>query len=318
MRITPQKQAGLPCALVFGARDAAIAPACSVLWMPACRGDAPAQPSSVPAPPRQVMYLSSRAISQANITREYLHSLVQGGHRMPTGPVIISPHGLLPSLYREMILRRPHEFKIACLQVSHPPAWQGRQVVRLARSACIAVLITLALGCISLSPAHYPPSGCLRSICRPRCSPCGFIMKPFGPGLAPQDIRALFPPDWNPFYAGLGNRDTDVISYKEVGVPLGRIFVINPKGEIRKASSAIQSSTWSSLAAINSLVYEVFPPIRDVEAPEVRLGPWPGGAIAAQWHTCTSHHRTFLVELWGGTLPPSHTTTMHPDASVTA
>lgn len=44
-----------------------------------------------------------------------------------------------------------------------------------------------------------------------------------------QDIRALFPPDWNPFYAGFGNRDTDEISYKEVGVPLNRIFIINPK-----------------------------------------------------------------------------------------
>jgi phosphatidate phosphatase LPIN len=41
-----------------------------------------------------------RAIAQANITREYLHSLVQNGYKMPSGPVIISPHGLLPSLYR--------------------------------------------------------------------------------------------------------------------------------------------------------------------------------------------------------------------------
>ncbi|GFH11486.1 LNS2 domain-containing protein [Haematococcus lacustris] len=105
------------------------------------------------------MYLSSRSISQANITRDYINSLVQGKHRMPLGPVIISPHGLLPSLYREMILRRPHEFKIATLL----------------------------------------------------------------------DIRSLFPPDWNPFYAGFGNRDTDEISYREVGVPLGRIFIINPK-----------------------------------------------------------------------------------------
>jgi phosphatidate phosphatase LPIN len=43
------------------------------------------------------------------------------------------------------------------------------------------------------------------------------------------DIRSLFPPDWNPFYAGFGNRDTDEISYRAVGVPLGRIFIINPK-----------------------------------------------------------------------------------------
>lgn len=66
----------------------------------------------------QIMFLSSRAIAQANITRDFLHSLEQGEHKMPVGPVIISPHGLLPSLYREMILRRPHEFKIGCLQVT--------------------------------------------------------------------------------------------------------------------------------------------------------------------------------------------------------
>jgi hypothetical protein len=29
-----------------------------------------------------------------------------------------------------------------------------------------------------------------------------------------QDILALFPQDWNPFYAGFGNRDTDEVSYR--------------------------------------------------------------------------------------------------------
>jgi len=47
-----------------------------------------------------MMYLSSRSVGQANITRDYINTLVQGRHRMPVGPVIISPHGLLPSLYR--------------------------------------------------------------------------------------------------------------------------------------------------------------------------------------------------------------------------
>jgi hypothetical protein len=59
--------------------------ACPLLWLPLLP---------------QVMYLSSRSISQANITRDYINTLVQGEHRMPVGPVIISPHGLLPSLYR--------------------------------------------------------------------------------------------------------------------------------------------------------------------------------------------------------------------------
>lgn len=46
-----------------------------------------------------------------------------------------------------------------------------------------------------------------------------------------QDIRALFPPEWNPFYAGFGNRDTDEISYLTVGVPASKCFIINPQGE---------------------------------------------------------------------------------------
>jgi hypothetical protein len=93
------------------------------------------------------------------------------------------------ALFREIVVRRPHEFKIACLQ----------------------------------------------------------------------DIRGLFPEEWNPFYAGFGNRDTDVTSYKEVGVPQGRTFIINPKGHIQKAGSTVQSSTWSSLSAINELVDAMFP-----------------------------------------------------------
>jgi len=44
-----------------------------------------------------------------------------------------------------------------------------------------------------------------------------------------QEIRALFPPDHNPFYAGFGNRNTDEVSYLKVGIPKGKIFTINPK-----------------------------------------------------------------------------------------
>lgn len=44
-----------------------------------------------------------------------------------------------------------------------------------------------------------------------------------------QDIRKLFPKDYNPFYAGFGNRDTDELSYRKLGIPEGKIFIINPK-----------------------------------------------------------------------------------------
>ncbi|KAJ8410265.1 hypothetical protein AAFF_G00202460 [Aldrovandia affinis] len=48
------------------------------------------------------------------------------------------------------------------------------------------------------------------------------------------DIKNLFYPNTEPFYAAFGNRPTDVYSYKEVGVPLNRIFTVNPK---RRAGS---------------------------------------------------------------------------------
>lgn len=110
----------------------------------------------------QLLFLSARAISQAHVTRQFLLNLKQEGETLPDGPIVISPDGLFPSLYREVIRRNPHEFKIACLK----------------------------------------------------------------------DIEALFPSDSNPFYAGFGNRITDEISYLKVGIPKGKVFTINPKGEV--------------------------------------------------------------------------------------
>ncbi|TKY62220.1 Phosphatidate phosphatase PAH1 [Spatholobus suberectus] len=107
----------------------------------------------------QLLFLSARAIVQAYLTRNFLLNLKQDGKTLPNGPVVISPDGLFPSLYREVIRRAPHEFKIACLE----------------------------------------------------------------------DIKRLFPSDYNPFYAGFGNRDTDELSYRKIGIPKGKIFIINPK-----------------------------------------------------------------------------------------
>ncbi|XP_038980940.1 phosphatidate phosphatase PAH1 isoform X2 [Phoenix dactylifera] len=64
----------------------------------------------------QLLFLSARAIVQAYLTRSFLLNLKQDGKALPNGPVVISPDGLFPSLYREVIRRAPHEFKIACLE----------------------------------------------------------------------------------------------------------------------------------------------------------------------------------------------------------
>lgn len=133
----------------------------------------------------QLLFLSARAIAQAYLTRQFLVNVKQDGKALPDGPVVISPDGLFPSLYREVIRRAPHEFKIACLE----------------------------------------------------------------------EIRALFPPDCNPFYAGFGNRDTDEFSYVKVGIPKGKIFIINPKGEV-VVNRRLDRKSYTSL---HKLVNGMFP-----------------------------------------------------------
>ena len=138
----------------------------------------------------QVMFLSSRAISQSKTTRRYLEELTQDGETLTQGPVMLAPDSLSTALYREVVVRRPQEFKMRCLRT----------------------------------------------------------------------IRDLFPEEWNPFYAGFGNRDTDVVSYAHVGVPDGRNFTINPKSEVVAAETKTRK-TWT-LGCLNELVHEMFPPTR--------------------------------------------------------
>ncbi|KAI3473230.1 hypothetical protein Pfo_030522 [Paulownia fortunei] len=139
----------------------------------------------------QLLFLSARAIVQAYLTKSFLFNLKQDGKSLPNGPVVISPDGLFPSLYREVIRRAPHEFKIACLE----------------------------------------------------------------------DIKALFPPDYNPFYAGFGNRDTDELSYRKIGIPKGKIFIINPKGEVA-INHRVDVKSYTSL---HTLVHDMFPQTSLVE-----------------------------------------------------
>lgn len=141
----------------------------------------------------QLLFLSARAIVQAYLTRSFLINLKQDGKALPNGPVVISPDGLFPSLFREVIRRAPHEFKIACLE----------------------------------------------------------------------DIKALFPSDYNPFYAGFGNRDTDELSYRKMGIPKGKIFIINPKGEV--AISHRVDMKGKSYTSLHTLVNDMFPPTSMVE-----------------------------------------------------
>lgn len=134
----------------------------------------------------KLLYLSARAIGQARITRDYLKSIKQGDLSMPDGPILLNPTSLITAFHREVIERKPEQFKISCMS----------------------------------------------------------------------DIKALFPTDSNPFYAGYGNRINDVWAYRAVGIPIVRIFTINPKGELKHELTQTFQSSYPIMTVI---VDQLFP-----------------------------------------------------------
>uniref|UniRef100_A0A8D0CIT3 phosphatidate phosphatase n=1 Tax=Scleropages formosus TaxID=113540 RepID=A0A8D0CIT3_SCLFO len=70
------------------------------------------------------------------------------------------------------------------------------------------------------------------------------------------DIRDLFNPSKQPFFAAFGNRTNDAYAYKEVGVPEMRIFTVNPKGELIQEKTKGNKLSYSRLS---KLVDHVFP-----------------------------------------------------------
>ncbi|CAG7997218.1 unnamed protein product [Penicillium olsonii] len=63
-----------------------------------------------------IMYLTSRSVGQTDTTRAYLNGICQDGYRLPRGPVICSPDRTMAALRREIYLRKPEVFKMACLR----------------------------------------------------------------------------------------------------------------------------------------------------------------------------------------------------------
>ncbi|KNC47015.1 uncharacterized protein AMSG_03439 [Thecamonas trahens ATCC 50062] len=64
----------------------------------------------------KIVFLSSRAIGQMGLTRSYMDWVSEDGVHLPPGPILVSPDRLFTSFHREVILRKPEEFKIACLR----------------------------------------------------------------------------------------------------------------------------------------------------------------------------------------------------------
>ncbi|XP_045182167.2 phosphatidate phosphatase LPIN3-like [Mercenaria mercenaria] len=61
------------------------------------------------------LYLSARAIGQSKLTKDLLQNIKQGEMSLPEGPLLLSPTSLISAFHKEVIERKPEEFKISCL-----------------------------------------------------------------------------------------------------------------------------------------------------------------------------------------------------------
>jgi phosphatidate phosphatase LPIN len=66
----------------------------------------------------KIVYLTARPLGQSSSTKSYLKNVCQDENKLPDGPVLLSPDGVFAALYRELIIRRPEDFKIACLKTT--------------------------------------------------------------------------------------------------------------------------------------------------------------------------------------------------------
>jgi len=82
-----------------------------------------------------------------------------------------------------------------------------------------------------------------------------------------KDIQSLFEGK-NPFFAGYGNRPNDAFAYAAVGIPVSRIFTINPAGELRHE---LLTNFQTSYVEQDLMVDQVFPPIGIGFDPEFKV-----------------------------------------------
>lgn len=206
----------------------------------------------------RIMYLTSRAIGQADTTRDYLRGIVQSNYKLPDGPVIMSPDRLMASLHREVILRKPEVFKMACLRdIARLFGADPRQSQAQSGSAWPHVQQS------SLDAANGPGAGKYQSP--------GEGAATFTAGADPQGSTSGV--QATPFYAGFGNRITDALSYRSVNIPSSRIFTIDSNGEVKMELLELAGYK-SSYIHMTDLVDVMFPPIshesskRDAGKPE--------------------------------------------------
>lgn len=167
----------------------------------------------------RIIYLSARAIGQAGITRSYLQSIRQESNCLPNGPLLLSPSSLFLAFHREVIEKKPEEFKIGCLQdIAKLFPWRD--------GASMPTLETeIHTAKVDKVDADAKAAFALAEVNKP-------------------------------FFAGFGNKSNDVVAYKAVEVPYSRIFTVNYRGEI---CHELLKNYRTSYTSLKDMADHVFP-----------------------------------------------------------
>ena len=213
----------------------------------------------------RIMYLTSRAIGQADTTRDYLKGIRQNNYQLPDGPVIMSPDRLIASLHREVILRKPEVFKMACLRDiarlfgADPRTAQAQPGGHLSGVDEQSIQAAKGQGAGGETSPGAGAATAIRAEEKETEKDTGSVAK----ASVKKEDHAT------PFYAGFGNRITDALSYRSVNIPSSRIFTIDSNGEVKMELLELAGYK-SSYIHMTDLVDQMFPPITAKEEKEPR------------------------------------------------
>jgi phosphatidate phosphatase LPIN len=239
-----------------------------------------------------IMYLTARSVGLADTTRAYLRGVEQNDIKLPMGPVILSPDRTIAALKREIVLKKPEVFKMSCLndirtlyypEKTNPlehdqkhlfenyedDVSSGDESGRVATGGTTSITgsginsdtdeYKLRTGDINGTNGDHDDEGSeftdLNTSTDPSKVSDDLMMK-----FEDMQLKSVVDESSTPFYAGFGNRITDAISYRSVGVPSSRIFTINPDGDVRMELLEMAGYK-SSYVSIVELVDQFFPPV---------------------------------------------------------
>lgn len=187
------------------------------------------------------VYLSNRPSSMYKRTSNMLKNIIQNGSKMPNGPIVLNPTGFLNSLVTE-VRNLSYFYKITAL----------KQIKDCFICKC-DILEEEPHTEAASEQKQFEKTEAIKI-----CKTCGG--------------NKTFDSNNNPFFAGFGNKLSDLIAYKSLRISRSRIFIISSDGQLsdqekEKISHEMRpfiqkNSKQHSYVTLNNFATTLFPLVR--------------------------------------------------------